>query len=249
MELSPTTFILEIINFIVLVWILKRLFFLPVKMAIEARRLEIKKSIDEAAGARATAEQLRAQFQDRLKDWEKEKSTKFEELNRDLDLERQRRLQEVALLAKKENERLDLQDQRKREELKSLQEREAISQSLVFLSKFLSNFASQDIESGIIHSFVKALQNDPVAWAEKIRTGDGAVNTPILIHSVFPISEKVRGELIDALNLISKDSPKTKFETDKSLLSGIEVTIGQVVMRANLRDELGYFSQVENNGV
>ena len=52
MQLDWTTFILEIVNFLVLLWILKRFFFRPVREAI-ARRHVLQVYIGTGAAARA----------------------------------------------------------------------------------------------------------------------------------------------------------------------------------------------------
>ena len=48
MELSWSTFILEVINFIVLVFILKHFFYKPVLNAIARRRESIDKTMEDA---------------------------------------------------------------------------------------------------------------------------------------------------------------------------------------------------------
>ena len=49
MELTWSTFILEIINFLILVWILKRFLYKPVMDAIAKRRASIEQSMQDAA--------------------------------------------------------------------------------------------------------------------------------------------------------------------------------------------------------
>ena len=73
MELSLTTFILEIVNFLVLVWILKRLFFAPVKKVIEERKAAVAKTLKDAQETKTQAEALKVQYEGRLKEWEGEK--------------------------------------------------------------------------------------------------------------------------------------------------------------------------------
>ena len=48
MEFDWTTFALEALNFLVLVWLLKRFFYRPVLAVIEARRAETAKTIADA---------------------------------------------------------------------------------------------------------------------------------------------------------------------------------------------------------
>jgi len=247
-ELSLTTFILETVNFLILVWILKRLFFSPIKKTIESRRLAIKKSLDDAKSTRADADHLRIQYENRLKDWERERGLKFEELKKELDLERDRRLKEVDKAAIKERERLQVQDEKMRQETRTRQEREAISQSLVFLSKLLSGFASKDLEASIVKGFLNDLEHDSRAQS-LLSSEKGLPDRMITIHSAFPLAESERSQILGKLTQNIREREQAKLSVDSALVAGIEVTIGSTVLRANLRDELSYFSQIGRDGV
>ena len=72
MELNWSTFALEIINFLVLVWILKRFFYQPVLEVIARRRAGIEKTRTEALQLQDEAQALRSQYENRLTEWDKE---------------------------------------------------------------------------------------------------------------------------------------------------------------------------------
>ena len=55
MELDWSTFLLEIINFLILVWILKRFLYRPVLEVITRRREQVEKTLHEAHSLRAEA--------------------------------------------------------------------------------------------------------------------------------------------------------------------------------------------------
>ena len=48
MDIDWTTFLLELINFAILVWILKRFLYAPVRRALEARRERAEAALREA---------------------------------------------------------------------------------------------------------------------------------------------------------------------------------------------------------
>ena len=74
MELDWTTFFLEILNFLVLVWLLKRFLYKPVLDAIAQRKLEIEKRAADSQAIRQEAAALRQQYERRIADWEQEKA-------------------------------------------------------------------------------------------------------------------------------------------------------------------------------
>ena len=98
MELNWSTFILEIINFLVLVWILKHFFYKPVLEVIARRQAGIDKKLAEAKDLQASAEQLQSQYQGRLADWEQERQQARETLSQEVESERARKLSELQTL-------------------------------------------------------------------------------------------------------------------------------------------------------
>ena len=62
MELDWTTFVLEVLNFLVLVWLLKRFLYRPVLAVIEARRAETANKLDGAEAVRREAQALKDEY-------------------------------------------------------------------------------------------------------------------------------------------------------------------------------------------
>ena len=73
MEFNLSTFVLEIINFLILIWILQRLFYKPVLAVIARRKQHIDKTLAEAQKLQEQAEQLRQRYENRQNQWEREK--------------------------------------------------------------------------------------------------------------------------------------------------------------------------------
>ena len=75
MQFDWTTFILEILNFLVLVWILQRFIYRPVLAMLDARQQRIKDETGRAEQLRSDAEALRQQYESRLADWSREQES------------------------------------------------------------------------------------------------------------------------------------------------------------------------------
>src|SRR5574338_1303003 len=90
MELDWTTFILEIINFLILLWLLKRLLYKPVLNMIARRKAEIEKRVADSQALRQEAESLRAQYERRIIEWEQERTAARSRLLEEISTERAR---------------------------------------------------------------------------------------------------------------------------------------------------------------
>ena len=91
LELNWSTFLLEIINFLILIWILKYFFYKPVLNVIAHRRRNIEKSLNDANTLHGDAEALRTRYENRLSEWEKERQAAHMSLDKEIETERARR--------------------------------------------------------------------------------------------------------------------------------------------------------------
>ena len=74
MEFDLTTFAIEVLNFLVLVWLLKRFFYRPVLTALEKRQAETAEIISKAEVMQHEAEVLKSEYQMRLSKVDQERA-------------------------------------------------------------------------------------------------------------------------------------------------------------------------------
>lgn len=239
MELSLTTFILESINFLVLIWILKRLFYAPVKKVIEGRKLEVAKTIKDATELKRRADELQTQYTGRLQAWEEEKAKAHMELEKELAEERARRLKQIEQALEAEREKMRAQEERKAADERLRLEHEAMKQSLEFGSRLLAGFASAELEAQILKMALERLHG-----LKATLEGNPNTNNPAyVVKTGFPLSDAQKTLIQDAIRSELGLAPRIEFSTEKALIAGVEIVLGATVLRANLRDELSSFGE------
>ena len=119
MTLSWPTFILEIVNFLVLVWILKRFLYRPILQAIEERKARIEKNLADAKARQVEAEALEQQFQKRLADWENEKQKLRAEVTEEIVARRTQLLAALDDSLKQERDKARVLEDRRLTELRN----------------------------------------------------------------------------------------------------------------------------------
>jgi F-type H+-transporting ATPase subunit b len=247
-ELSWTTFLLEAINFLVLVWVLKRLFYAPVKRAIVQRRAAVEKTLQEAESAKREAEELKSKYERRLTEWEEEKERQREQLRKELKEEKTRQLKLMETSVAMEREKIEAREEKKAAERRANDEKEAMTQALEFTSRLLSELASPGLEGKIVDLVVQKVSSAkaeglPIAGPQS-RDHRAAVQ----VRSAYSLAEPQRNALSAALkSQLGAEVPVT-FDVDQKLLAGLEIAVGSFVLRANLRDELEYFSATRSHG-
>jgi F-type H+-transporting ATPase subunit b len=245
-ELSWTTFILEAINFLVLVWLLKRLFYAPVKRAITARRAAVQKTLEDAEKARREAGDLKSRYEGRLQEWEQEKERQREEFRNELNDERTRQLKLIETSLKMEREKAEAREQKQAAERRANEEKQAIHQALQFTSRLLGDLASQELEERIVDLTVQHIASGTAGLPTSLGPQSGS-SPAVTVRSAYPLTEPRRSAPTATLKRRLGDNLPITFNIDQRLLAGVEIAIESYVLRANLRDELEYFSAGQNH--
>jgi F-type H+-transporting ATPase subunit b len=245
-HLSLTTFVIEIVNFLVLIWILKRLFIGPVKRVIEERKAAVAQSLKDSEKIRSESDELRSTYENRLKDWGTEKEKERVAFQNELEAEKTKRMNRLEEDLEKERIKFRSRQEQEAAETKERIEKQAMEQALAFVSRLLSAFASVELESRIIDFAVRRLEASGPDDARALKAAFPEKGK-IVVRSAFPITDDQKATLAGAISMPLGTGHEIEYSIDKSLVSGIEIELGSVVLRANLRDELQDFS--ESDGV
>lgn len=244
MELNWSTFFLEIVNFLVLVWILKRFLYQPVLDVIARRRAEIEKTLADAKTTREQAKAIEVQYQNRLSDWEQEKETAHAALREELSEERSRLVLELRRSLEKERERARVLEQRRLSDSMQRLEETALKQGTEFAAGLLLRVASPGLEASLLDLVLDDLSSLSRERLDALREAAVDPSHPISVASAFPLSEKQRTRLDSRFReVLGQTTLSWRFEEDPALMSGLRIGVGPWILRANLKDELDFFAQ------
>jgi len=244
MELNWSTVVLEIVNFLVLVWILKRFLYKPVLEMIARRQSGIEQNLNDAKALHVDAEKLRERYEGRLADWNEERQKARESLSGEMDAERTARLNELQSLLQQERERARVAEARHQAgELRKMEET-ALKQGARFASRVLEKVSGPETQARLVELVATGLAQLPAERIAAVRSGLAKASETILVVSAFPLAEDHRQRLEQALaSLVGRDL-SLQFELDSKLLAGVRISIGGWVLGANLLDELRGFMEL-----
>jgi F-type H+-transporting ATPase subunit b len=241
-QLNWSTFIFEAINFLVLVWLLKRLLYTPVLNAISERRKAVEKTLAEAEKLRAEAAQLQKSYERRLQDWEKEKETKLVQLQRALDEERTQAMAVLENDLAKERDKQKVLEDRRLADLARRQEEESLKLAGRFCSRLLARFAGPELEARILDAFVKEVGRLPEERVQELNNGFKNHTQPVVdIKTAFALEQSQKEALSGVMANLLGRAVSCQFSEDSALVAGLRVTAGPLILQGNLRDELGLF--------
>jgi F-type H+-transporting ATPase subunit b len=246
MEFDWTTFFLEILNFLVLLWLLQRFLYRPVQAVIARRRADIEQQLEAARVAQEQAEALRLQYENRLADWEREKELARRQFGDALAQEESRRREQMQQTLTQEQEKARALENRRRQEQLEQLGRQAVALGGRFVARLLSRLASPALEASLVTLVVEDLAGHQL-------DGDNALQRAlqengIQIASAYPLAEAQRQTLLAALRRLAGHDIGATFTENGELLAGLCISAGSCLLQANLRDELEFFTAVANHG-
>jgi len=241
-ELSWATFFLEIVNFLVLVWILKRFLYRPILQAIAQRKALIEKTLEDAKARQSEAEALGRQFQKRLADWEREKDPLRAAMTEEMAARRAQLLAALDDSLKQERDKARVVEERRLSELRSNAEAAGLAAGVQFTARLLDRAAGPEIEAKLIALALEDLQSLPADQVDHLRSACRQAGLQIKVASAYGINEAQHDAIEQALRKLTPDGAAVQFAEDRRLRAGLRIGIGPWMLRANLADELEFFA-------
>jgi F-type H+-transporting ATPase subunit b len=242
-ELDWTTFILEFINFVVLIWILNRFLYQPVMNVIAQRKAAIQKTLSDAEVIRSDAQALQSQYENRLTEWEQERDKARTQLREEVSVERTRRLEDLRAELDQEREKAAAVERRRMKDFMQQAEATAIAQGGTFASRLLSRLGGPELERRIIGLVMEDLPRLPPDQMKVIRSTPATTGLPMKITSAYPLDKAQREVLCQACRTLAGRDVTCEFLEDRNLIAGLRISFGSWVLRANVQDELSFFAE------
>jgi F-type H+-transporting ATPase subunit b len=244
MEFDLTTFALEVLNFLVLVWLLKHFFYRPVLEVIEKRQAGTAKMIADAETVRHEAEGLKREYQTRLAEVDKDRAAAKAQLDEEIAVERVRRLAAVETEVNADRQRRQMLEAREKNEREAALERAALTIAARFASRFLDRLAGPELETKLVELALSELDTMTPEKLDALRDNEVSIK----VVSAYPLDEVQRAAFTSALGRLAGRALTPEFSVDPVLKAGVCIMVGSWVLMANLRDELGFFSGSFNHG-
>ncbi len=239
MEFDGTTFVLEVINFLVLIWLLQHFLYRPVINAIAQRQAGIGKILADAQAKQTEADELKQQYENRMAEWEQEKARSRQLLLQEIETERARLMTVLQSSLEEERNKQRAVEQQRTMELRRRLNNEAKAEGGKFVALLLSRLASAELEAHIGRLLQADLQMLPGQDLDDLKVA--AQSGEARVTSAFPLNELQRAELTQALIRLTGRPIACVFELDANLMAGFRISMGACMLRASLLDELNFF--------
>jgi F-type H+-transporting ATPase subunit b len=234
----------QIINFIILVWLLRHFLYKPILDAVDAREKRISSELADADSKRADANKDRADFEAKNKAFDEQRAVLLQKATVDTKAERERIMdgarKDADALRVRQECALQSDGRKLGGELTRLATKEVFSMA----RKTLADLATVDLEERIVEAFNRRLREmggkDKEALAEALRTS----HEPALVQSTFDLPSTQRAAVQNALNETFSAAVRIRFEISPETVCGIELTTSGLKLAWSIAD---YLASLERN--
>ena len=241
MHLSLSTFLIEIANFFILLWILWRFLLGPIQRVVADRKSAVRTMLEEANREKSQALAQQAAYEERQKEWNQEKETARVAFVRSLEEERVKKEAELSRSLDSERERFAARQAQEAAEEREKIELKAMSQALTFVSRLLADLSSPDLESRLIDLFIKEVTSPGGELLAVLEKNPTDIRT-VTVWSAYPLTPERQSALTKSLAIALKRELSVTYSVDQTLVAGLRIDMGGILFCANIRDELNAFN-------
>jgi F-type H+-transporting ATPase subunit b len=234
----------QALNFIILVWLLKRFLYKPILNAIDLREKRIATELADADAKQAEAQLERDEFGRKNEEFDRERAGLLSQAADEAKAEK-RRLAEDAQqaadsLSAKRLEAL-------RDEARNLNlaiSRRTQQEVFAITRKALMDLATTSLEERLADVFTRRLREMSEQAKQDLAEALKTASEPALVRSVFELPEEQRASIRNAVNECFAADIPLRFEIAPHLVCGIELTSNGQKVAWSIAD---YLSSLEKS--
>lgn len=244
MSIDWFTFAAQIVNFLILVGLLRYFLYGPIVRTMQERERRVTQKLSDAEAVQADAEQQRKQLEAEKHAIEQQRDSLLDQAIQEVEGERQRLIREARNEAESRREQWNQAFEREQRELVSATQRHIQIMSLQAARHTISRLSDTDLQSQVCRVLIRQLQAlDESARHEVLMQLDDSPSV-VLVRSARLLGEEDRQLLTSAIRQTFQRDCDVHFETDESLVCGLEIEAGGYSLRWNAADAL---NQLEVN--
>jgi F-type H+-transporting ATPase subunit b len=237
MKFDIWTFLFQVINFVVLLFILKRLLYKPVKEILEKRRGLIQKTIEDAERTKKEALELKKQQQQEVNKLKTLQPQMIEDMKKEVMEEKKKLLieakEEAAKIIDKEKALFEIEKKKSEDALKD----NAIESVSVFASNLLKDISDEELNKSIYRKFLHELEG----ISSNMKTiEDESVSVDLAF--AYPLDEEELRKLEKALEQHLSKKMTINTNVDGALIAGLKIKLNDWVYDFSLKGQIDSLS-------
>ncbi|MFO8080594.1 MAG: F0F1 ATP synthase subunit delta [Armatimonadota bacterium] len=228
MQIDWITVIAQIVNFLILVWLLKRFLYGPIVQTMQDRQQRIAAEMEEAREREQEAKEEARDHREKRQELEEQREERMREAERAADQRREELIsearEEVEAIERRWHENL-------REERDAFirQLRQRLGHELCSVARrALADLANRELQEQVVDVFIGRLDDLGEDRREELKDAFADADEAPVITSAFSLSESHQQSLVSVVHELLGEDAEVSFREDEELLCGIALNIGGV---------------------
>jgi F-type H+-transporting ATPase subunit b len=242
-QINWFTFAAQLINFLILLVLLRKFLYHPIMTAMDNREKRITDRLKEARQQKADAEKEKKEYESQRIALEKKQDEMMQQAKTEVAEEKKALLQqartEVEATKKKWKEALDREQEAF---MRQFRER-AAHQIMETVRKVALDLANAELESQVIHHFLDRLDEQSQEQRDAMTQHLRSATAPLTVKTGFSVSDEDHSLLEESLKQWTNGKHAYTFEQDEDLGFGIELHTDGWKMAWSLQDYLDELEQ------
>lgn len=234
MTIDWFTFAAQILNFLVLIWLMKKFLYGPIVNAMEEREIRIAARLTAAAAAERSAATREDQYRSKLNELAETRQELLAQASREVDEWRKDHIQQAKTEIEVDRERW--QQSLAREKIALLQEIQLnVTNHATDLSRhIMKDMADESLQGLMVKRFLKLVRkSDPRTL--QIHSGG---NQPTVIETSHELSESEQRSIREVIVGLDSSVQNLEFKINPQLICGIELWSPGCKLGWTVRDSL-----------
>ena len=228
----------QALNFLILVWLMKRFLYKPILHAIDEREKRIATELANADAKKAEAQKERDEFKRKNEELDQQRAALLSKATDEAQAERQRLLDEARKAADALSAKLQETLRNEEHNLHQAISRRTQQEVFAIARKALTDLATTSLEERLVGVFTRRLREMDGQAKAGLAAALKTASDPALVRSAFDLPVEQRAAIQNALNETFSAEIPIRFETAPDLISGIELTTNGQKMAWSIADYL-----------
>ncbi|MGD8380377.1 MAG: hypothetical protein PVI56_12295 [Gammaproteobacteria bacterium] len=235
MQIDWLTVTAQIVNFLILVWLLKRFLYKPVVNAMARREERISARLREAEQREIDADERARDFSEQSRALAETREQHIQAAREAAEQEKRALLDEARREVDEQRERWQDELHRERRNFHRALERLLAESALRVSRRALADLADADLEHQLIAALLRRIEEMPDGERRHLTDAQG----PVVVSASFELDDAARSRLRDAL----AGTAEVRFRHDPELAFGIVVSTAAHKLEWNVTDYLDDLSE------
>jgi F-type H+-transporting ATPase subunit b len=214
----------QAVNFLLLVWLLKRFLYKPVLAAIDEREKRIATQIQEAEKRKAEAAQEQSDFLHKKEEFERQRAGLLLEAAKTAKAERDRLLDKARADSEELRSKLKKTVHDELDKLNGKIGTLAVQEVFSIARKTLAELADVNLDERMTAIFIRRLHDLNDQQREELKAALATSNRPALVRTAFEAGPAQKTAIEAGIKATLGEGTAIEYETKTGLISGIELT-------------------------